>query len=177
MPRKHPHKSLTKKNYQLKNIIKNKKKKMVEFRSVCVFICTCFFFLFILLLSIPWSLLLHPTLIFFFFSAFLSFSFFQIWCDVVPRLVTDQCGISGVYMWWVNFSAGYIVCGVGFQVNLKPNWDWMWILSLLTFSSHSLNLGIEFEANLGFVVFVLDFWQIWEGISWVREMKFFWVCL
>ena len=115
--------------------------------------------------------------LFFLFSAFLSFSFFQIWCDVVPRLVTDQCGISGVYTWWVNFSAGYIVCGVGFQVNLKPNWDWMWILSLLTFSSHSLNLGIEFEANLGFVVFVLDFWQIWEGISWVREMKFFWVCL
>ena len=26
MPRKHPRKSLTKKNYQLKNIIKNKKK-------------------------------------------------------------------------------------------------------------------------------------------------------
>ena len=177
MPRKHPRKSLTKKNYQLKNIIKNKQKKWWNLDPyVFLFVlvssfCSFFFFLF------PDHYYSTLLLFFFFFSAFLSFSFFQIWCDVVPRLVTDQCGISGVCTWWVNFSAGYIVCGVGFQVNLKPNWDWMWILSLLTFSSHSLNLGIEFEANLGFVVFVLDFWQIWEGISWVREMKFFWVCL
>ena len=141
------------------------------------------FYLYLFLLFVRFSFYSLITItppssfFFFFFSAFLSFSFFQIWCDVGPQLVTDQFGISGVCTWWVNFLAGYVVCGVGFQVNLKPNWDWTWILSLLTFSSHSLNLGVEFEANLGFVVFVLDFWQIWEGISWVCEMKFFWVCL
>ena len=143
MPHKHPRKSLTKKNYQLKNIIKNKK-KMVEFRSVCVFICTCFFFLFVLL-SIPWSLLLLPPLIFFFLFCFSLFLVLPnlVWCGSSASdgpMWDQRClHVVGQFFGWVHS----LWCGFPgkfeaqlrlnvnplpshFLISLSQSWDWIW---------------------------------------------------
>ena len=75
-------------------------------------------------------------------------------------------GIGKVHWWWVRQGGGsvftsYVVCGMGFQHIWRPtfsspphflispslSWDWIWRGS---------------EADLGFILFVFDFWQIWK---------------
>ena len=118
---------------------------MVEFRSVCVFICTCFFFLFILLLSIPWSLLLHPTLIFFFLFCFSLFLVLPnlVWCGSSASdgpMWDQRClHVVGQFFGWVHS----LWCGFPgkfeaqlrlnvnplpshFLISLSQSWDWIW---------------------------------------------------
>ena len=92
-------------------------------------------------------------------------------------------GIGKVHWWWVRQGGGlvfgsYVVCGMSFQqiwrptfyspphflISLSLSWDWIWRGS---------------EADLGFILFVSYFWQIWKThLLYVlrRDILGLWVC-